>query len=95
VLRLLYEQLFGFGFPGYGGTLRLPSPSGTTPTGALGSALVSRTMTSLKRPNREAITQEVRNAVHQLEEARLALSAGQASFDLAQKTLAPSSANSN
>jgi len=37
---------------------------------------------------REQITQEVSNAVHQLEEAKLALSAGTASFDLAQKSLA-------
>lgn len=37
---------------------------------------------------REQITREVRNAVHQLEEARLALTAGTTSFELAQKSLA-------
>ena len=37
---------------------------------------------------KEQITREVRDAVHQLEEARDALAAGSASFDLAQKTLA-------
>jgi len=84
------SQLFGFGFPGYGGTLSLTLPvRNHAGQAALGSALVSRThdLTSSGQI-REAITQEVRNAVHQLEEARLALSAGQASFDLAQKTLA-------
>ena len=37
---------------------------------------------------REQITREVHDAVHQLDEARMALAAGKASFELAQKTLA-------
>jgi outer membrane protein TolC len=84
------SQLFGFGFPGYGGTLSLTLPvRNHAGQASLGSALVSRThdLTSSGQI-REQITQEVRNAVHQLEEARLALAAGTASFDLAQKTLA-------
>jgi outer membrane protein TolC len=36
----------------------------------------------------EQITREVRNAVHQLDEARQALAAGTTSFELAQKSLA-------
>jgi outer membrane protein TolC len=36
----------------------------------------------------EQITQEVSNAIHQLEEAKLTLSAGKTALDLAQKSLA-------
>src|SRR5271154_6247689 len=36
----------------------------------------------------EQITEEVSLAIHQLEEAKLALEAGKVSFDLAQKSLA-------
>jgi outer membrane protein TolC len=37
---------------------------------------------------KEQITQEVSEAVHQLEEAKMALEAGSVSFELAQKSLA-------
>jgi len=40
------------------------------------------------RQTQEAITREVSDAVHQLEEAKLAMDAGKASMDLAQKSLA-------
>jgi outer membrane protein TolC len=40
------------------------------------------------RQIQEQITQEVGDAVHQLEEAKQALEAGNISFDLAQKSLA-------
>jgi outer membrane protein len=84
------SQLFGFGYPGYGGTLSLTLPvRNRAGQAALGSALVSRAHDlNSSGQIREQITLEVRNAVHQLDEARLALAAGTASFDLAQKTLA-------
>ena len=84
------SQLFGFGYPGYGGTLSLTLPvRNRSGQAALGGALVSRTRDLYAGGQiREQITREVRNAIHQLDEARQALAAGNASFDLAQKTLA-------
>ena len=84
------SQLFGFGYPGYGGTLSLTLPirnRGGQET--LGNALVLRTHDLYTGGQiREQITHEVRDAVHQLDEARQALTAGTVSFDLAQKSLA-------
>ncbi len=84
-----FGQVFGFGFPGYGGTLTLNLPLRNRAAQAtLGSALVSRHRDSyIAQQTREAIVQEVRNAVHQFDEAKLTLSAGKDSFDLAQKSL--------
>ncbi|MGA2168162.1 MAG: TolC family protein [Terracidiphilus sp.] len=84
------SQLFGFGYPGYGGTLSLTLPIRNRGGQAtLGSALVSRTHDLYAGGQiREQITREVHDAVHQLDEARMALAAGKASFELAQKTLA-------
>ena len=84
------SQLFGFGYPGYGGTLSLTLPVRNRGGQAtLGSALVSRTHDLYTSGQiREQITREVRDAVHQLDEAKQALAAGTASFDLAQKSLA-------
>ena len=83
------SQLFGFGYPGYGGTLSLTLPVRNRGGQAtLGSALVSRSHDlDTGGQIREQITREVHDAVHQLDEARQALAAGKASFDLAQKTL--------
>lgn len=85
-----FNQLFGFGYPGYGGTLTLNLPvKNRAAQGALGTALVSRRRDLYSaRQAREAITSEVSNAVHQLEEAKLTLAAGRTSLDLAQKSLA-------
>jgi HAE1 family hydrophobic/amphiphilic exporter-1 len=83
-------QLFGFGYPGYGATLSLSLPVRNRGAQAtLGNALVSRSR-DLRSGGQvqEQIAREVHDAVHQLEEARDALAAGAASFDLAQKTLA-------
>jgi outer membrane protein len=82
-------QLFGFGFPGYGASLTLTLPlRNHSGQAALGSALVSRTRDlDTGGQIREQITREVHDAVKQLEEARMALAAGTASYDLAQKTL--------
>lgn len=84
------SQLFGFGYPTYGGQLQLSLPvRNRGAKAALGSALVSRTHDLYGAEQlRESITREVRDAVHQLEEAKQALAAGSASFELAQKTLA-------
>jgi outer membrane protein TolC len=84
------NQLFGFGYPGYGGTLSLTLPiRNRAGQAALGNALVSRTHDLYTGGQiREQITREVRDAVHQLDEARQALAAGTASYELAQKSLA-------
>jgi len=84
------NQLFGFGYPGYGGALSLTLPvRNRGGQSALGNALVSRTHDLYSGGQvREQITREVRDAVQQLEEAKEALAAGTTSFDLAQKTLA-------
>lgn len=84
------NQLFGFGYPGYGGTLSLTLPiKSRGGQAALGNALVSRTHDLYSGGQiQEQITREVRDAVHQLDEAKLALAAGTSSFDLAQKSLA-------
>jgi outer membrane protein TolC len=84
-----FNQLFGFGYPGYGGTLTLNLPlRNRAAKASLGNALVSRTRDLYSdRQIREQLIREVNNAVRQLEEAKLALAAGTASFDLAQKSL--------
>jgi outer membrane protein len=85
-----FSQLGGFGYPGYGGSLTLNLPiKNRAGQAALGTALVSRRHDLYgARQTREAITNEVSNAVRQLEEAKLTLAAGKASLDLAQKSLA-------
>jgi outer membrane protein TolC len=83
------SQLFGFGYPGYGGTLSLTLPvRNRAGQAGLGNALVSRTRDLYTGGQiREQITREVHDAMHQFDEARQALAAGTASFELAQKTL--------
>jgi outer membrane protein TolC len=84
------SQLFSLGYPGYGGSLSLTFPvRNRGAQAALGNAMVSRTHDQdAGGQTREQITREVRDAVHQLDEARQALAAGTVSFDLAQKSLA-------
>jgi outer membrane protein TolC len=84
------NQLFGFGFPGYGATLTLNLPVRNHGAQAdLGSALVARHRDLYAGQQvHEQIALEVRNAVHQLEEAKLTLEAGKTALDLAQKSLA-------
>jgi outer membrane protein TolC len=83
-------QLFGFGFPGYGATLTLKLPvKNRAGQATLGTALAARSRDLYTgRQIKEQIAREVSDAVHQLEEAKLALAAGTASFDLAEKSLA-------
>lgn len=85
-----FSQLFGFSYPGYGAQLTLNLPVKNRRAQAeLGSALVSRHRDQYSEQLlQEQITLEVSNAVHQLEEAKLTLSAGKAALDLAQKALA-------
>ncbi|MBV9479354.1 MAG: TolC family protein [Acidobacteria bacterium] len=84
------NQLFGFGYPGYGGSLTLNLPIKRRAAQAdLGSALAVRHRDLYSAQlAREQITLEVSNAVHQLEQAKLTLAAGRTALDLAQKMLA-------
>jgi outer membrane protein len=83
------NQLFGFGFPGYGATVTLNLPIKNRGAQAeLGSALVERHRDLYSAQQiREQINLDVNNAVHQLEVAKLSLAAGQTALDLTQKTL--------
>src|SRR6185437_12781865 len=83
-------QVGGFGFPTYsvGLNLRLPIKNHQAEAD-LGSALVSKRGDLFQlRSRQQAITLEVRNAVHQLEVSKLSLSASADALDLAKKTLA-------
>jgi len=85
-----FGQTFGFGYPGYGGTLTLNLPlRNRAAKAALGSALVARRRDLLAgQQTREQIVRQVADSVHQLQEAKLTLEAGKTSYDLAQKSLA-------
>ncbi|MCL4523790.1 MAG: TolC family protein [Acidobacteria bacterium] len=83
------QQVGGFDFPGYGFTLRLSLPIRSRSAEAdLGSAMISkrRDLYSL-RSREQAITLEVRNAIHQLEQAKLSMAAAKIARDLAVKNL--------
>jgi outer membrane protein TolC len=83
------NQVFIFGFPGYGASLTLNLPIKNRAGEAdMGTALVNRhrDLYSVQQA-REQITQEVANAVHQLEQAKLSIAAGKTALDLAQKML--------
>ncbi|HKR29577.1 MAG TPA: TolC family protein [Terriglobales bacterium] len=83
-------QVGGFGFPTYsvGLNLRLPIKNRSAEAD-LGSALVSKRSDLYQlRSRQQAISLEVRNAVHQLEVSKLSLSAAADALDLAKKTLA-------
>lgn len=84
-----FNQLFGFGFPGYGGTLTLNLPVRNRGAQArLGNALVAKTRDLYgSREAEELITRQVRDAVNQLDVARLSLSAANTSFELAKTSL--------
>jgi outer membrane protein len=84
-----FNQLFGFRYPGYGATLTLNLPIKNRAAEAdLGTALVARHRDLYSAQQaREQITMDVRNAVHQLEEAKLTVAAGKTAVDLAQKML--------
>lgn len=85
-----FDQLFGFGFPGYGGQLTLTLPIRNRGAQAnLGTALVSKEHDLYSdRQVRELITRQVRDAVEQLETAEVSLDAANKSVELARKELA-------
>ena len=83
------EQLSGFDFPTYGFALQLRLPIRNRSAEAdLGSSQVAkrRDLYAL-RQREQAIALEVRNAVHQLEQAKLSIAAAKIARDLAQKNL--------
>src|SRR6185312_12751876 len=83
------NQAFGFGYPSYGVTLSLNLPIRNRAAQAdLGNALVSRRRNLYsERQLREQSTQEVADAVHALEQAKLSLSASQEALNLSRKNL--------
>jgi outer membrane protein len=83
------SQLFHFHYPTYGFTLSLNLPIRNRAAQAeLGKASVARRNDLYQlRKQEQAITLEVVNAVHQLEQAKLSLEAAKIARDLAQKTL--------
>ncbi len=84
-----FDQIGSWDFPTYGFTLRLTLPVKNRVADAdLGSALVAQKRSLFTQRQREqAITLEARNAVHQLEEAKLSMGASRIALDLARKNL--------
>ena len=83
------NQLFNFNFPTYGATLTLSLPIKNHGAEAdLADALVNRNRDQYRQERtRQAITLEVTNAVHQVEESKLSVEAAKVAVDLAEKTL--------
>ena len=83
------SQMKGFDFPSYGFTVQLRLPIRNRAAQAdLGEAMVSRRRDLyLQRQEGQELWQEVKNAVHQVEQAELSIAAAKVSRDLAQKTL--------
>ena len=83
------SQIFHFNNPTYGLALTLTLPIKNRGAQAdLGDALVSRQHDQYQQvKTTQIITLDVANAVHQLEQAKLALEAATVSVDLAQKNL--------
>jgi outer membrane protein len=84
------SQLGGFSFPTYGMSLQLRLPVRNSSAQAdLGTALVSKRKDLYqKRSLEQNISTEVKNAVHDLEQAELVITAAQTSRDLSAKNLA-------
>ncbi len=84
-----FDQLGSLDFPSYGFNVQLRLPLRNRSAEAdWGSALTNQRRTMLQRRQREQdITLQARNAVHQLEQAKLSVAAGQIALDLAQKNL--------
>ncbi len=85
-----FSQLFGFGYPSYQGSLTLNFPVRNRAAQAqLGNAQVNRTRDLYSsRQAEEVITRQVRDAVNQLNTAKLSLAAANTSLDLWKKSLA-------
>jgi outer membrane protein TolC len=84
-----FNQLFGFGYPGYGGQLTLDLPvKNRAGQARLGNSLVARTRDLYtSRQVEEQITRQVRDALHQFDAAKLSLAAATASLELAKQSL--------
>lgn len=84
------SQLGGFSFPTYGMSLQLRLPIRNSSAKAdLGTALVNKRKDLYqKRSQEQNITTEVKNTVHDLEQAELVITAAQTSRDLSAKNLA-------
>lgn len=84
-----FDQLGSWDFPGYGFTLALRLPVKNRVAEAdLGSAMISQKRSLYAQRQREqAISLEARNAVHQLEQAKLSMAASRIALDLARKNL--------
>ena len=84
------SQLSGFSFPTYGMTLQLRFPIRNSSASAdLGSAVVSKRRDLYQmRSLEQSIGTEVKNAVHDLEQAQLVMTAAAISRDLSAKNLA-------
>lgn len=84
------SQLGGFSFPTYGVSLQLRLPFRNSAAQAdLGNALVSKRRSLYQMRNlQQSISTEVKNSVHDLEQAELVIAAAQSSRDLAEKNLA-------
>ncbi|HEY6351671.1 MAG TPA: TolC family protein [Candidatus Angelobacter sp.] len=83
------SQIGGFSFPTYGMSLQLRLPIRNSAAQAdLGVALVSKRKDLYqKRSVEQTISSEVKNAVHDLEQAELVITAAQTSRDLSAKNL--------
>ncbi len=84
-----FDQLGSWDFPSYGFTLSLRLPVKNRVAEAdLGNALVAQKRSLYTQRQREqAITLEARNAVHQLEQAKLSMAASKIALDVARKNL--------
>src|SRR5579864_2205254 len=84
------NQLFGFNYPTYGAQLSLTLPiRNRAAQSELGTALVSRRNDLYnERQWHEQVTLDVKNAVNQLEQAKLSIAAGKEALDLAKKNAA-------
>jgi outer membrane protein TolC len=84
-----FDQLGSWDFPSYGFTLSLRLPIKNRVAEAdLGIAMIARRRSLLTQRQREqAISLEARNAVHQLEQAKLSMAASRIALDLARKNL--------
>ncbi|HYG99436.1 MAG TPA: TolC family protein [Terriglobales bacterium] len=84
-----WHQLTRFDYATYGVTLQLRLPLRNRAASAdLGSALISkRKSLYLLRQREQAIRLEVKNAVNQLEQAKLSIAAAKVSRDVAQKNM--------
>jgi len=84
------NQVGSFSFPTYGLTLQLALPVHNSSARAdLGTALVSKRRALYQmRSLEQSISTEVKNSVHDLEQAELVITAAQTSRDLAAKNLA-------